>query len=338
MVTQIRCPKCQQPYKSAALEASCPHCGAEAGSRDDRSVNLNALNMVSRIGSGGFGEVWLAEDQGSSQRYAVKLSWKLNDASQVSSLIREANTSRLLNHPNIAKVLQTGRLGDRVFIISELIEGTTLDEWHHVRRPDARESIRMCGRLARILQHAHELKVVHRDLKPSNIMVSPTGEPYLLDFGLARDGGNETSGAIERYQAMRLAVRNSRRKKKDARVRIMGTPAYMSPEQAGGEAHAVDGRSDIYSLGIILYELLVGRRPDATKRRLLYWKVRRRPKSPRLINSNISPDIEAVCLRAIEAEPKHRYQQAREMADDCELALAGRTVSVPRSRLGWLWS
>jgi serine/threonine protein kinase len=279
------------------------------------------------LGSGAFGEVWQARDGDSGVEVAIKLSWRYNASPQVTDVTREAGATLQLCHPNIANVLEVGRLGDRVFIVSELVEGLSLDQWRKTHRLTPLETVEMCGHLASVLDHAHAKGVIHRDLKPGNIMINAESQPHLVDFGLAKDAMNEASDAIERYQAMRHKLKNGSEKQKNSQVRIMGTPAYMSPEQAQGQAHCVDRRSDVYSLGVIMYEMLTGQLPfRSSSERLIRDIQHRRPKAPRRINHKIPHDVQSICLKAMSKLPDERYATAQAMADDCARAIAGEPV------------
>src|SRR5262249_56129207 len=160
-----------------------------------------------------------------------------------------------------------------------------------------RESVELTAGVADALQYAHDHGVVHRDVKPSNIILSEDNRPRLMDFGLAKRDTGEITITVD--------------------GQVLGTPAYMSPEQARGEAHKVDGRSDVYSLGVILYRLLAGELPfRGNTRMLLHHVLHDEPRPPRSLNDCIPRDLETICLKAMAKEPSRRYPSAAEFATD----------------------
>ena len=239
----------------------------------------------------------------------------LASAGAVDRLLREARSTADLNHPNIVKVYEAGWSGSTCYLAGELIDGSTLADRLAGGGLSYRQTAELVTGVAMALSFAHQRGVVHRDLKPSNLLIDPEGQPHITDFGLATGDVGESTLTVD--------------------GELLGTPAYMSPEQARGEAHGVDGRSDIYSLGVVLYELLTGVLPfRGSSRKVLYQVLHDDPLPPRLVRESIPRDLETICLKAMAKELSDRFSSADAMADDLRRYLRGAPV---RSRPASHW-
>lgn len=263
------------------------------------------------LGTGKFGCVYLAFDKEADRQVAIKVPHAryMLEPEQVELYRREAKTAaRLEATPHVVRLYTVDSTADHpFFIVSQFIDGENLAARLRQHRYTPTEAAQLVATVAEALHHAHIHDVVHRDIKPSNILLDKQGTPYVADFGLALREQELGQGP-----------------------RFVGTPAYMSPEQARNDGHRVDGRSDIFALGIVLYELLTTRRPfrGSSREELLDDIITRAPRPPRQIDDTIPPELERICLKALAKPLAERYTTAKDMADDLRQFLAEQADGI----------
>ncbi len=264
------------------------------------------------LGEGAFGRVYACWDEKLAREVAVKVPRrKLPGDEQLAAFLREAQAAAKLRHPSIVQVFDVGQeAGGEPFVVMEVVAGESLAEVAKRGSHSPQQIARLLALTADALAHAHQNNLVHRDIKPSNIWIDASGSVRVLDFGLALDDERRWQHAGE----------------------LAGTYQYMAPEQVSRQAHRLDGRADIWSLGVILYELLTGRRPFSgdTVGEVSDEILHKQPRPPRQLRPEAPPELERICLKCLQKKPGDRYATAGDLAADLRrFADAGKPSRRP---------
>src|SRR5947209_13644565 len=305
-------------YPGTVTPAGAPRpSGAPAG------VTVPGYEILGELGRGGMGVVYKARQLAAGRLVALKLhlGGSLASAMELARFRGDAEAAAALDHPCIVPVYEVDTLGGQPFFSMKLVGGGSLAGRVTELRADRRAAVALLARVARAVHFAHQRGVIHRDLKPGNVLLDADGTPMVADFGLARkatgDAGLTQTGAV------------------------LGTPAYMAPEQARGEK-GLTTAADTYSLGAILYNLLAGRPPFQAAEALdtVLQVLERDPEPPRRLDPTVDRDLEAICLKCLRKQPGERYPSAEALADDLDRWLSGEpTTARPPSawQLARLW-
>ncbi len=327
----LHCPACRKGFRAAGHAPgktyACPRCKGPLEVREaepdlafkdehpvprEIPVRLGRYLIDGEVARGGMGVVYKGRQEGLDRVVAIKLllGGAAADAEMVQRFHREGRAAAKLRHPNIVAIHEVGEYEGRPFFTMDFIEGKSLDAVLQEGPLAFDRGARLLRDVARAVHFAHQQGIIHRDLKPGNVLVDPADVPHVTDFGLAKDVGSKSM----------LSVTGE----------IMGTPAFMSPEQAEGRVHELDRRSDVYSLGAILYRMLTGRPPfeGPTLAATIFKVVHEYTREPVRLNPRVPPELSAICMKALEKEPKDRYATAGEFADDLDRFLSGEPVKA----------
>ncbi|MBX3471540.1 MAG: serine/threonine protein kinase, partial [Planctomycetes bacterium] len=298
--------------------------------RAEAGTFFGPYEVVEELGRGGMGVVYKARQPTIDRLVALKvlLSGALASNTQVKRFQREAELTARLKHPGIVHVHDVGQVGDFHYFTMDFVDGPPLSKLIKERQLGVRRAVEVARDVARALHHAHERGAIHRDVKPGNIIIGSDGAPVLTDFGLARDLDAEGDERLTRSGAM------------------VGTPYYMAPEQAQGKRDLVSARSDVYALGVVLFEMLTFELPfrGETQLELTNKIINQDPPRPSAIEPTIDRDLDAIVLQALAKQPQDRHATAEALAQDLDRFLRGERVHkrgpslaelVRRARRGW---
>ncbi|MFH1708213.1 MAG: bifunctional serine/threonine-protein kinase/formylglycine-generating enzyme family protein [Planctomycetota bacterium] len=286
----------------------------------DISSSWANYEIIDEIARGGMGVVYKAKQKSLNRQVAIKLMLAGSDASEMDKkrFLREAEACAALKHPNIVDIFDIGNHEGRFYFAMEFVEGGTFDAY--VKRADVElnDKLRKYAKALEGMEYAHSHKIIHRDLKPVNIMLTKQGEPKIMDFGLAKKL-KESEG--EENLSLKTAT-----------GAVMGTPHYMSPEQAAGHGDLIDTRTDIFALGVIMYEMVTGVRPfrGNTIQEIMYAIFNNEPQRPTDLVKGLDWELEAIILKALEKDIPTRYASVKDMREDILRFLDGEPIKARR--------
>lgn len=271
-----------------------------------KQKNIDRYQVLQELGRGGMGTVYKCWDSKLQRTIALKTLLHRGDVNSISRFLVEIRATIQLHHPNIIRIYEVGEENGVHFFTMDYLNGMSFHELIHEKKIGLRKSIQMIIKIAKALDYAHNQGIIHRDLKPTNVMVDNNMEPFVVDFGLAKMVGQNNqiteSGTV------------------------LGTPHYMAPEQATGSVRSIDTRTDIYALGVILYEAITGKLPFYSNNRveLMVKIVEKTPPRPSRSNKRISKHLDAICFKAMAKEKEKRYGSANDFAEDLERYINGQ--------------
>ncbi len=377
--SSLTCSQCGTRLPGGAFGDSCPSCLLGSGLRANSDVvspaDLDATEvrfagngsatqpadasfprlpqrfgdyeLLEEIGRGGMGVVYRARQLSLNRVVAVKmiLAGPMASPDFLARFRAEAHAVAHLQHPNIVALHEIGEQQGRQYFSMDYVPGGSLAGLARDRPLAPGQAALYCKALAEAVGHAHELGILHRDLKPSNILIDARGQPRITDFGLAKRLNPEDRSLVAGHaKGAGSSVQSSAISNQLSDLTLtgyaLGSPNYSAPEQTAGRRGEVGPRSDIYSVGAILYFLLTGRPPQLgeTLEQLLWLVINREPVSPRLLNPGVPLDLETICLKCLEKEPRRRYSNAQQLAEELRRFLEGRPIHArPVGLVGKTW-
>jgi len=277
---------------------------------------LGDYQLMEEIGRGGQGLVYRARQKSLNRIVALKViglgRWATK--THIKRFRLEAEAAASLDHPCIVPIHEIGQSDGSCYFSMQLVEGRRLDEVIKSEPMANRSAAELIIKLARTVHYAHKRGILHRDIKPGNILIDAEGEPHLTDFGLAR--------LVERESTITGTM-----------VEALGTPSYMAPEQAAGDAAQLTAATDVYGLGAVFYHLVAGHPPfvGGTTYETVRLVLETEPRQPRLLNPKVDRDLSTICLKCLEKDPQHRYSSALELAEDLERWLTHKPIQARRA-------